>query len=82
VLCGREAVQVRPAGGAPVDLAAIAARLETQGPVTRTPFMVRGRIALEQGEVDLTLFPDGRALLRGIDDPEEGRRLYARYVGC
>ncbi len=81
-LCGRAAVQVRPAGDAEVDLAAIAARLETQGPVTRTPFMLRGTIALEDGVVDLTLFPDGRALLRGIDDPEVGRRLYARYVGC
>ncbi|MHC4809419.1 MAG: ThiF family adenylyltransferase [Planctomycetota bacterium] len=82
VLCGREAVQVRPAGDAPVDLARIAAGLETHGPVIRTTWLVRGALGPEHPGVDLTLFADGRALLHGISDPELGRRLYARVVGC
>jgi len=82
VLCGREAVHVRPAGDQPVDLARIAARLETLGPIVRTEYLVRGRLPGEAPAVDLTLFADGRALLHGISDPDMGRRLYARYVGC
>lgn len=82
VLCGREAVQVRPAGDAAVDLARIAAGLETHGPVIRTTWLVRGALGPEHPGVDLTLFADGRALLHGISDPELGRRLYARVVGC
>jgi adenylyltransferase/sulfurtransferase len=82
VLCGREAVQVRPAGDAAVDLAGIAARLASQGPVTHTEYLVRSRLTGEDPAVDLTLFADGRALLHGVTDPDHGRRLYARYVGC
>jgi molybdopterin/thiamine biosynthesis adenylyltransferase len=83
-LCGRDTVQVRPerpAGThptAPLDLAAVAARWHALGEVQLAP----GTFArLHTAPYDLTLFADGRALIRGTDDPSLARSLYARYVG-
>ena len=38
-----------------------------------------------QAELDgcaLTLFPDGRAIIKGTDDANRARSLYAKYVGA
>jgi adenylyltransferase/sulfurtransferase len=29
----------------------------------------------------LTVFPDGRALIRGVRDESEARAVYAKYIG-
>lgn len=89
-LCGRGAVQVNPAAGvtgAPpmLDLAPIAARLAPHGSFTANGFLLRGELAHEPGEggrhVELTLFPDGRAIFTNITRPEQARSLYDRYIG-
>ena len=77
VLCGRNAVQVRPATPTAVDLDALAARLTSVGEVTSNPFLVR----LSVGEHQITLFQDGRAVVGGTDDPAVARSLLAKFVG-
>ncbi len=77
-LCGRNAVQVRPAGAsASLDLSALAARLEPLGAVTRNEFLLRATL----DGYDLTIFPDARAIIKGTDEPSVARTLYARYIG-
>ncbi|HEY3447882.1 MAG TPA: ThiF family adenylyltransferase [Myxococcales bacterium] len=76
-LCGRNAVQIRPAGEHAIDLAALAARLATAGKVTNNGFLLR----LELGEQTLHVFADGRAIVKGTDDPVAARAIYAKYVG-
>ena len=77
-LCGRNSVQVRPKGfGSKLDLAELAGRLGAAGSVSRNEFLVR----LELGERQLTVFADGRAIIKGTDNVDEARSLYARYVG-
>lgn len=76
-LCGRNAVQVRPASSGALDLAALAARLVDAGKVTNNGFLVR----LEVGPHTLHVFADGRAIVKGTDDPAQARALYVRYVG-
>lgn len=79
-LCGRDAVQVRPERRGGVDLAAMAARLEALGPVTRTPYLLR--VDLPGGEpLSLTVFADGRLIVTGTTDVNRARSLYARYIG-
>lgn len=85
-LCGQDAVQVLPADGASdVDLARLGERLGAHGEVVVTEFFVRGRLAREAGAgergIELTVFPDGRAVVRGTRDPARARGVYARYVG-
>jgi adenylyltransferase/sulfurtransferase len=77
VLCGRNAVQVRPRPPRPVDLNALAGRLAAVGTVAVNEYLLR----LEVEDYQLTLFPDGRAIVKGTDDPVQARALYARYVG-
>ena len=79
-LCGRNAVQIRPARPASLALEQVAARLRELGEVSDlavNSYLLRARLAGRE----FVLFPDGRAIVQGIQDPAEARSLYARYVG-
>ncbi len=81
-LCGRNAVQLRhrqqPAG---VDLNAIAARLERNGEVRVNEFMLRAELTDSSKHYEVTVFPDGRAIIKGTDEPGMARSIYSKYVG-
>ena len=77
VLCGRETVQITPTGPLSLDLDELAERLKAAGRIERNPWLLR--IALEDG-ITLALFPDGRTLVQGTDDPERARRIYERVL--
>ena len=79
-LCGRNAVQVRPAAtqGAALDLDTLAERLRPVGEVATNGFLLRLRV----DGYEVTLFPDARAIIKGTDDPAVARSVYARYVGA
>jgi molybdopterin/thiamine biosynthesis adenylyltransferase len=82
ILCGRDAVQLRHRREAEgVNLAAIAQRLEVYGAVSASEFMLRASIVDGGKNYELTLFPDGRAIIRGTSDARAARGIYARYVG-
>jgi len=76
-LCGRNAIQVRARPGTSLDLEALAARLAPLGTVQRNRFLLRAAI----DRYELTVFPDGRAIVTGTDDPAVAKSVYARYVG-
>jgi molybdopterin-synthase adenylyltransferase len=76
-LCGQNAVQIVPASEAPIALEEFACRLRQHGEVTCNEFMLRFCVA----GYELTLFPDGRAIIKGTPDPAIARSLYAKYVG-
>ena len=76
-LCGHDAVQIRRQESQGFDLAALKLRLEKFGPVRGNEFLLK--CALDPYE--LTVFPDGRAIIRGTQDPAVARSLYAKYVG-
>jgi adenylyltransferase/sulfurtransferase len=76
-LCGRNAVQIHERSR-PVDLSALAQRLGTVATVRSNEFALR--VALDPYE--LTVFPDGRAIIKGTTDVGVARSLYARYIGA
>ena len=76
-LCGRDAVQVRPHAPVDLDLAALASRLTAVGSVRHGPHLVR----LTVPPHELTVFRDGRAIVKGTAEIAVARSLYARYVG-
>lgn len=81
-LCGRRAVQVRPAAGeVRLDLDAAAAKLMRVGEVVRTPYLLRCRMA-GSAVSELTLFEDGRLIVTGTTNRDTARSLYARFVGA
>lgn len=75
-LCGRNAVQIHDCHRR-IDLAELAARLQPLAPVKVSAFALRAQI---EG-YDLTVFPDGRAIVKGTQDVGVARSLYAKYVG-
>ncbi|MFB3829104.1 MAG: ThiF family adenylyltransferase [Bryobacteraceae bacterium] len=75
-LCGRNAVQVHERER-PLDLAELAARLAPLGEVRANEFVLR----FLAPPYELTVFPDGRAIVKGTGDPALARSLYARYIG-
>ena len=79
VLCGHDAIQVRPSAIGSVDLDDLADRLRLVGDVKANRYLVR--FSEPGADRELTIFPDGRAIIKGTDDPREARTIYARYIG-
>ena len=78
VLCGRDAVQVRPGRDAHVDLGALADRLGASADVRAVnEHLVRFVVP----EAELVVFRDGRAIVKNVRDTAQARSLYAKYVG-
>lgn len=81
-LCGRNAVQLRHRQQAEsVDLEALTRRLRQHGEVIVNEFMLRTRLTDHEQQYEISLFMDGRAIIKGTDDPALARSLYAKYVG-
>lgn len=75
-LCGRNAVQIHDRKR-PVDLEELARRLAPLGEVRHNGFALRFVIPPHE----MTIFPDGRAIIKGTQDPGVARSLYSRFVG-
>ena len=76
-LCGRDAVQIRQQESRGLDLTALKLRLEKFGPVRGNEFLLKCKLDV----YELTIFPDGRAIVRGTQDPAVARSIYAKYIG-
>ena len=76
-LCGRNAVQVAARRPEPLDFPELATRLAPLGEVRHNAYMLR--FATEGHE--FTVFPDGRAIIKGTNDITKARTLYAQFVG-
>jgi adenylyltransferase/sulfurtransferase len=82
-LCGRNAIQLRHRQThEPMNFEELAARLEVYGEVRISEFLLRANITDGDKRYELSLFPDGRAIVKGTDSPAEARAAYARYVGA
>jgi adenylyltransferase/sulfurtransferase len=79
-LCGRDAVQVHPQTGLTLDFEALAAKIApvAKSPPTHNRYLLR----FEVDRVQVTVFRDGRAIIKGTCEPEEARSIYARYIGA
>ena len=76
-MCGRDSVQIHERNRS-LDLAILKSRLSpTVSDVRHNEFLLRFRIP----PYEMTIFSDGRAILKGTKDPAIARSLYARYIG-
>ena len=77
-LCGRDSVQIHERSRR-LDLGELGRRIEkTVAGVRRNDFLLRFRVP----PYELTVFPDGRAVIKGTRDPAVARSLYSRYIGA
>ena len=75
-LCGRNSVQIHERHR-PIDFATMSLRLKPHGAVRHNDFVLK----FWREPYELTLFPDGRAIVKGTTDAAVARSLYARFVG-
>jgi len=75
-LCGRNSVQIHERER-PVDFLELSTRLQPLGSVRHNEFVLK----FWREPYEMTLFPDGRAIIKGTTDTAVARSLYARYVG-
>lgn len=75
-LCGRNSVQIHE-HHRPINLGDMSERLEAHGKVRRNEFLLK----FWKEPFEMTLFPDGRAIIKGTSDTAVARSLYAKYVG-
>jgi adenylyltransferase/sulfurtransferase len=75
-LCGRNSVQIHERLR-PVDFAELSGRLTPHGRVRHNEFVLK----FWRDPYEMTLFPDGRAIIKGTVDAAVARSLYARFIG-
>lgn len=76
--CGGRAYEVFPGGEAALDLASFGDRLAAGYAAKRIGEVV----VVEEGEVSVVFFGDGRALVYGVSDEAEARAVYDRVRGA
>lgn len=77
-LCGEDAFQITPRGDGHIPLERLEERLRRVGEVVRNEYLLRFRAE----PYKLTVFADGRTLIKGARDETEARGVYAKYVGA
>jgi adenylyltransferase/sulfurtransferase len=75
-MCGRNSVQIHERAR-PIDFLEMQRRLEAHGMVRHNEFVLK----FWREPYEMTLFPDGRAIIKGTTDTGIARSLYARFVG-
>lgn len=77
VLCGQDAVQIVPGTSRTIDFPALAERLGKIFTVRYNAFM----LTLFDGTHEISLFRDGRAIVRQARDENQAKGLYSEYFG-
>jgi adenylyltransferase/sulfurtransferase len=77
LLCGRDTVQVLPVRKGNLKLDELAGKLSGLGTVADRRYYLE----FDDGSLVLSIFPDGRCLVRGTEDPARARAAVSRYLG-
>lgn len=76
-MCGRTAMQVDPGPLPPPEFSSLAGRLAGVGSVRFNEYLLR----FESAGIEISLFPDGRAIIKGVRDEASARAAYSRFIG-
>ncbi len=76
-LCGRNAIQITPADVKDINLRELASKLEHLGSIKCADFILLFKIKKHE----ISVFRDGRAIIKGTNDEKVARSIYARYIG-
>jgi adenylyltransferase/sulfurtransferase len=76
-LCGRNAVQLIPAVQGDIDFKELSKSIAAFGPVQFNDFLLK----CSSPPYELTLFKDGRAIVKGTEETGTARSIYSKMVG-
>lgn len=77
ILCGQDAVQISPPKAGLLSLENLAGRLSSVGNVNYNKYMLKFKVE----PYEFTIFPDGRAIIKGTDDETLAKTLLSKYIG-
>jgi adenylyltransferase/sulfurtransferase len=76
-LCGRDSVQISAPKPTQIDLKSLADKLENLTQVKQNEYLVRFTV----DNFEVTVFKDARAIIKGTDDLNIAKSIYAKYIG-
>lgn len=76
-ICGSESIQVNPSSRTSLDLERLVESLKNYGTVFFNEYLVK----LLYQNYEITVFKDGRAIIKGTSDPSIAKSLYSMFVG-
>ena len=76
-LCGSNSIQVVPSRLVKMDFDVLAGKLESAGRVSFNPFTFN----FSDGKHEITLFRDGRAIIKNAIDSNQAKSVYSEYIG-
>jgi molybdopterin-synthase adenylyltransferase len=76
-LCGRNAVQLIPGVKGDINFEELSKSIAAFGPVQFNDFLLK----CSSPPYEVTLFKDGRAIVKGTDEPGLARSVYSKMVG-
>ncbi len=77
-LCGRHSVQITPPEKVEINLEVLRDSLSKIGAVSYNGII----LTFEVEDLEINIFPDARAIIKGTTDEAVARNLYAKYVGA
>lgn len=77
ILCGRDAVQIRPPKPVHYNLEQLANRLSHYGEIQRNPYLV----SCQTADYRIVIFQDGRVVIHGLKNIQEAKSIYYRLFG-
>lgn len=76
-LCGSNAIQIVPQTKGEINFQAMHEKLSRLGEVSYNQFLLR----FAYKDINITLFPDGRAIIKGVTDDSQAKSVYSEYIG-
>ena len=76
-MCGKNSVQVIPKREVEIDFEKYAEKLKSQGTVKYTQYT----LDFSDGNIDIKLFKNGRAIIKHVSDEKRAKAVYAEYIG-
>ncbi len=77
MLCGRDAVQIRPPNPAHYNLEQLADQLRPYGDIHMNPYL----LSCQTEEYRIVIFQDGRVVIHGIQEIQKAKTIYYRLLG-
>ncbi|HVJ48787.1 ThiF family adenylyltransferase [Desulfitobacterium sp.] len=76
-LCGSDSIQIVPQTRSEINFQVMHDKLLQLGEVSYNRFLLR----FSYMDINITLFPDGRAIIKGVTDPNVAKSVYSEYIG-
>lgn len=77
ILCGRDAIQIRPPKPIHYQLDQLAVQLSSYGEIHKNPYL----LSCQAKDYRVVIFQDGRVVIHGIEDPERAKSIYYQLLG-